>query len=218
MQEKKKRPVLAGKNRASQLGGFPCEFTAAKYGKGTITRVARSFPALPKSSSTKDVHHGRGTRACTLRRDDTLLDTPGNATDTHITREERTFRDSSVESRGSRGEREPAKLWPPLPPPPLIPGAGGCKDKEAKKAADGGGDKRETVGETARETLDLERTRKREKKDRTTGEGKEGSVAVEAARETERKLAKGQGKAERASVLSVCAKATGTKERTARKK
>lgn len=35
------------------------------------------------------------------------------------------------------GAREPKipRSWPPSPPP--IPGAGGCKDKEAKKAADG---------------------------------------------------------------------------------
>lgn len=57
-------------------------------------------------------------------------------------------------------ERESRRWQPPQPPP--IPGAGGCKDKEAKKKQPTarGGDKRETVGETSRRWIRREEERK----------------------------------------------------------
>jgi len=57
-------------------------------------------------------------------------------------------------------ERESRRWQPPQPPP--IPGAGGCKDKEAKKKQPTarGGDKRETAGETSRRRTRREEERK----------------------------------------------------------
>lgn len=106
-------------------------------------------------------------------------------TDTRVTRKDlRAFVLFTTRRRNLAvyGARENPRSWSPPPP---IPGAGGCKDKEAKKSSrrERGGDKRETVGETFPSSSNSER-RKRGKKD--CGRGERG-FGLRGGREKERK-------------------------------
>lgn len=143
--------------------GFPIRLTDFDF-HNTVKRRSRNFAfifgrskfSLDSESHPEQRHNHtrRCTRYITLTRSFTRVSCAFSYALSCFSR--------SVEGISRLTARENPRSWPP---PPLIPGAGGCKDKEAKKKQPTarGGDKRETTGETAPSLSDFERRKKEDR-------------------------------------------------------